>query len=109
MNRRIKFGEPDDKTFMIGTMTNPPNSESQAHDGKWCVNCVNGWAATLGKRLNLENAIIRNVTTALHELTHIMSDIWHIQERIDNWDAFLWKLLEDLHDSKLQVQTQAER
>jgi len=93
MNRRIKFGEPGDKTFMIGTMINPPDSDSQGRDGRWCVNCVNMWAATLGMKLNPRNAIIKHLVITLHEMTHAFSGVRWCNP--DTWDPFIERILNE--------------
>lgn len=80
--------------FSIGTVERPTDHDSHGHSkgrwqGKWSVNCVNMWAATLGKSLTLEGAIEEHLIIVLHEITHAFSgvDVPH------NWDPFLREVL----------------
>lgn len=88
--------------FLIGTMSKPRNCDSHAARGKWCVNCVNMWKATLGKRLNPRNAVFEHQVIVLHELTHWASEesnclggtkecLWNV----NSWDRFLKKILRE--------------
>ena len=80
--------------FYIGTVERPSDPDSHGHakgrwQGKWSVNCVNMWAATLGKELTLESAIEEHLIIVLHEITHAFSEV----EAPHNWDSFLRKVL----------------
>ena len=89
----IKMGDKGTKHFLIGTLERPKNfNESQGRRGKWCVQTVNMWAATLGKRLTFENAIPYHLTIVLHELTHIMSEVSRCHS---SWDDFLFEIINE--------------
>jgi len=81
--------------FCIGTIKNPTDPDSHAWRGKWSVNCVNHWVATLGHKLTVQTAIkIHNVIT-IHEITHALSGEDYCWNRIDGklvfWDEFIEK------------------
>jgi hypothetical protein len=80
--------------FLIGTLRNPRKTESHAYRGRWCVNCLNMWYASLGKLLTHENAIHCHMIIVLHELTHVMGESYH--ESCISWDNFLNVILEEL-------------
>lgn len=84
------------KYFLIGTLRNPKDHSSHAYRGKWCVNCLNMWIATLGKTLNLENAIFYHLIIVLHELTHVFSGEEDHESDPYSWDRFIEKILKEL-------------
>jgi len=88
--------------FCIGTIKQPTNSDSHAWRGKWSVNCVNMWVATLGKRLNLKNAILGHSIIMIHEITHALSGesyCWsHINGKIVYWDETIERILKEVLD-----------
>lgn len=89
----IKMGDKNTRHFLIGTMVNPQNyNESHAYHGRWCVQTINMWAATLGHKLSPENAIPHHMTIVLHELTHIMAEKPYDHS---TWDTFLFNILRD--------------
>lgn len=87
--------------FHIGTIKNPTNLDSHVWRGKWTVNPVNHWVASLEQNLNVENAMVYHLVVILHELTHVMSGILHGDENDETlptcyWDDFLFKIVEEL-------------
>ena len=87
--------------FHIGTIQNPTDLDSHAWRDKWTVNCVNHWAASLGHKLNTQNAIHNHCVIILHECTHAMSGILHGDENDEtlhyyDWDDFLSRLLNEV-------------
>ena len=88
--------------FLIGTMKHPRSPMgSHVGNGKWCVQCINMWAASLGKGLNPKNAVVGHLVIVLHELTHLASGYgWHgpfgrpaRPDEGELWDTFLRNLL----------------
>lgn len=88
--------------FLIGTMSKPRYSDSHYARGKWCVNCVNMWKATLGKRLNSQNAVFEHQIIVLHEITHWASEEMNCLGGTEkcpwdegSWDRFFRKILSE--------------
>jgi len=83
--------------FCVGTIKNPTNDCSHAWRGKWSVNCINMWVATLGPKLNLENAILEHQVIVIHEITHALSGIKDCCPNNDPyaWDRTIKKLLKE--------------
>jgi len=87
----------DYQKFMIGTLEDPTTHDSVGRDGKWRVNCINRWAATLGMKLNPRNAVIGHLVSCLHEITHAMSGVTPCDPA--TWDPLLERILIEIHNS----------
>ena len=81
--------------FLIGTLTRPKCTDSHAWGERWCVNCVNMWVATLGPKLNVENAIVYHLVILLHELTHIASGEFGHGKYPFSWDETLARIVKE--------------
>jgi len=102
MKYPLKLGDLTND-FHVGTIGNPKNSDSHVWRNRWTVNCINHWVASLGKNLNVKNAIHNHLVVVLHELTHTMSGILHgdINDHTlyyYDWDDVLDTILEELED-----------
>ena len=84
--------EVDYKQFTIGTLINFPGTDSHGCKGKWRVNCVNMWAATLGQNLTPESAILGHCIILIHEITHALSgESWCLE----SWDRTIERILKE--------------
>lgn len=86
--------------FMIGTIEWTRDSDSHATRDKWCVNCVNMWVATLGQKLNPDNAVLEHMVIVLHEITHAMTGIHGHGKYFHSWDETLKRILMELNEDE---------
>lgn len=88
--------------FVIGTIKYPIDSDSHARGGRWCVNCVNMWIATLGIRLNIERAILGLEIVVLHEITHALSGVGnccpYVNGKVKYWDETIERIMKEVLD-----------